>query len=79
MKILAVGDSFVPTRLFEIGLAALVAEHQVRYIQLDMDAPFVPSSPSERSIGEYAGNPQQLVDALAGLRCHVVRPIIFEQ
>ncbi len=37
MKILAVGDSFVPTRLFEIGLAALVAEHQVRYIQLDMD------------------------------------------
>ena len=64
MKILAVGDSFVPTRLFEIGLADLMDEHQVRCIQLDMDAPFVPSTPSERSIGEYAGNPQQLVDAL---------------
>ena len=66
MKILAVGDSFVPTRLFEIGLAHLAAEHRVRFIQLDMDAPFIPTTPSERSIKEYAGNPQQLVDALDG-------------
>lgn len=64
MKILAVGDSFVPTHLFEIGLAGLMAEHQIRCIQLDMDAPFVPTTPSECSINEYAGNPQQLADAL---------------
>ena len=66
MKILAVGDSFVPARLFETGLADLVAEHQIRFIQLDMNAPFIPTTPSERAIKEYAGNPQQLVDALDG-------------
>lgn len=66
MKILVVGDSFVPTRLFKIGLADLAAAHRVRFIHLDMDAPFVPATPSERSIKEYAGNPQQLVDALDG-------------
>jgi len=66
LKILAVGDSFVPTRLFETGLASLAAEHQIRFIQLDMDAPFVPMTPSERAIRECAGNPQQLVNALDG-------------
>ena len=66
MKILAVGDSFVPTRLFESGLADLAVEHQLRFIQLDMDAPFVPTTLSERAIREYAGNPQQLVNALDG-------------
>lgn len=64
MKILAVGDSFVPKRLFEIGLADLAAEHKIHYIQLDMDAPFIPVTPSESSLREYAGNPQQLVNAL---------------
>jgi len=64
LKILAVGDSFVPTHLFETGLAKLADEHKVRFIQLDMEAPFVPATPSESAITEYAGNPQQLVDAL---------------
>ena len=66
MKILAVGDSFVPVRLFETGLASLAADHRLRFLHLDMDAPFIPTSPSERAIREYAGNPQQLVDALDG-------------
>ena len=66
MKILAVGDAFVPVQLFEIGLASLADEYTVRFIELDMGAPFVPATPSERSIREYAGNPQQLVEALAG-------------
>lgn len=72
MKILAVGDSFVPVRLFEIGLTELAAEHQIRYMQLDMDAPFIPTSPSERTIREYAGNPQQLVEALEGVEALLV-------
>ncbi len=67
MRILAVGDSFVPTRLFEIGLKDVLSEHSVRFIQLDMNAPFVPTTPSERAIKEYAGNPQQLVSALDGV------------
>ena len=64
MKILAVGDSFVPVQMFERALAKLTGEHLIEFIQLDMDAPFVPITPSECSIKEYAGNPRQLVDAL---------------
>ena len=64
MKILAVGDSFVPTHMFETGLINL--KQQIRYIQLDMDAPFAPVTPSERAIKEFTGNPQQLVDAIDG-------------
>lgn len=66
VKILAVGDSFVPTYMFETALTAFKAEQQIRFIQLDMDAPFVPATPSERAIKEFAGNPQQLVDAIDG-------------
>jgi D-3-phosphoglycerate dehydrogenase len=66
LKILAVGDSFVPTRLFEFGLANLASRYQIRCIELDMDAPFVAVTPSEISLKEYAGNPQQLVKALDG-------------
>ena len=64
VKILAVGDSFVPTHMFETALTHLKAE--LRFIQLDMDAPFVPATPSERAIKEFAGNPQQLIDAIDG-------------
>ena len=64
MKILAVGDSFVPKHLFELGMARFAPEHKIRYIQLDMEAPFVPTTQSERIIIEYAGNPQQIADAL---------------
>lgn len=66
MKILAVGDSFVPRHLFEMGLKHLMNDHQVRFIELYMDATFTPATLSERSISEYAGNPRQLVDAVDG-------------
>ncbi|MHB8595553.1 MAG: NAD(P)-dependent oxidoreductase [Ktedonobacteraceae bacterium] len=64
MKILVVGDSFVPVQTFEVGLARFAGEHEIQFIHLEMDAPFVPITPSERSIKEYVGNPQQLVYAL---------------
>lgn len=65
MKILAVGDSFIPCHLFEIGLAELMgAGHRVRFIQVGRDASFTPATPSERALKEYEGHPQQLVDAL---------------
>ncbi len=64
MKILAVGDSFVPIHLFELGLARFASEHKIRYISLDMEAPFDPTTQSERTIIEYAGNPQQIAKAL---------------
>ena len=47
---------FVPVQTFEAGLARFAGEHEIQYIHLDMDVPFVPITPSERSIKEYAGN-----------------------
>lgn len=64
MKILAVGDSFVTTDMFRQGLSGLAGDHQIDILDLDMEAPFIPTSPSELGLREYAGNPQQLVDAL---------------
>lgn len=64
MKILAVGDSFVPTNLFRRGLAGLEASNEIRYLDLDMEAQFEPATTSERGIREHAGNPRQLVAAL---------------
>ena len=60
MKILAVGDSFVPVPVFEQGLAALRGRHQIEYLQLDESHEFVPRSTSERSIREYLGTPAEI-------------------
>ena len=61
MKILVVGDSFVPVPVFQRGLADLHAAHQLEYLQLDESQEFKPASASERSIREYLGTPGQLV------------------
>jgi D-3-phosphoglycerate dehydrogenase len=60
MKILVVGDSFVPVPVFEQGLAGLRSEHRLEYLQLDESKELVPASPSEYSIREYMGTPAQL-------------------
>ena len=60
MKILVVGDSFVPVPVFERGLAGLRNKHQFEYLQLDESEGFVPTTASERSIREYLGTPAQL-------------------
>src|ERR1700704_7172561 len=61
MKILVVGDSFVPVPVFQRGLAALQGKHQIEYLQLDESQQLVPTSASESSIREYLGTPAQLV------------------
>jgi D-3-phosphoglycerate dehydrogenase / 2-oxoglutarate reductase len=60
MKILVVGDSFVPVPVFEIGLAELRGGHQLEYLQLDESLAFVPVTASECSIREYLGTPAQI-------------------
>ncbi len=65
MKILAVGDSFVTPAAFERGLARLADRAEVRVIALDEEETFVPTTPSEQRIREYAGAPRQLVAALS--------------
>jgi D-3-phosphoglycerate dehydrogenase len=60
MKILVVGDSFVPVPVFEQGLAGLQSAHRLEYLQLDESQDFVPVSASEASIREYLGTPSQV-------------------
>ena len=54
MRILAVGDSYMPPRYFAEAFAELEAAHVIEYLQVDEMRRFVPSSPSER---EGAGVP----------------------
>jgi D-3-phosphoglycerate dehydrogenase / 2-oxoglutarate reductase len=60
MKILVVGDSFVPVPVFERGLAGLRADHRLEFLQLDESVELAPKSASECSIREYLGTPAQL-------------------
>jgi D-3-phosphoglycerate dehydrogenase / 2-oxoglutarate reductase len=61
MKILVVGDSFVPVAVFEQGLAGLRGAHRLEYLQLDESKELVPASASECAIREYLGTPAQIV------------------
>ena len=72
MKILVVGDSFVPVPVFERGLATLQSTHQLEYLQLDESQELVPNSASERSIREYLGTPAQVAERAGGADILVV-------
>src|ERR1700687_2298466 len=72
MKILAVGDSFVPVPVFERGLAGLQGMHALEYMQLDESQELVPVSASECSIREYLGTPAQLVDRVGDAEILIV-------
>jgi D-3-phosphoglycerate dehydrogenase len=60
MRILAVGDSYMPSTYFRAAFAILEQEHDVRYIDADESAPFEPSSPSELGLREFLGSPRAL-------------------
>jgi D-3-phosphoglycerate dehydrogenase len=60
MKILVVGDSFVPVAVFKRGLASLRGGYDLEYLQLDESEELVPTTASELSIREYLGTPAQV-------------------
>jgi D-3-phosphoglycerate dehydrogenase / 2-oxoglutarate reductase len=72
LKILVVGDSFVPVPVFERGLAVLQGKHQLEYLQLDESEELVPSSSSEGSIREYLGTPAQIAGRVRGAEILIV-------
>jgi D-3-phosphoglycerate dehydrogenase / 2-oxoglutarate reductase len=73
MRILAVGDSYMPPHYFRRALSGLQAEHDVQYIQVDPAAHFTPTSPSELRIKEYQGTPGELSRHMAGVQVLVVQ------
>jgi D-3-phosphoglycerate dehydrogenase len=62
MKILVVGDSYMPAGVFERALAG--SGHEVTALQLDEDARFGPETPGERGLREYVGHPRQIAARL---------------
>jgi D-3-phosphoglycerate dehydrogenase / 2-oxoglutarate reductase len=73
MKILAVGDEYMPPRYFEQGFAALEAMHEIEYFQVDAKRPFTPATPSEQKLKEYQGSPAELAARMAGVEVLVVQ------
>ncbi|HZQ49912.1 MAG TPA: NAD(P)-dependent oxidoreductase [Candidatus Dormibacteraeota bacterium] len=72
MKILVVGDSFVPVEVFKKGFAGIERAHEVEYLQLDESHLLEPRSESERSIREYLGTPGQIAQRVGDVDVLVV-------
>src|SRR6266849_1311960 len=62
MKIVVVGDSFVPVEVFKRGFEGLERAHSVVYVQLDESREFRPATESERALREYLGSPTQVAE-----------------
>jgi D-3-phosphoglycerate dehydrogenase len=72
MKILAIGDSYVPVDVLRRGLEPLRPTHEIDYGQVDQTETLDPVTESERRISEYAGTPGQVLGRLNGHEVLVV-------
>jgi D-3-phosphoglycerate dehydrogenase len=72
MKILVVGDTYMPPSYLEEALAALEQAFAVEYFQVDAERPFDPATPSELALREYQGSPAELVEHMAGVEVLVI-------
>jgi D-3-phosphoglycerate dehydrogenase len=72
MRMLAVGDSYMAPDYFRRAFEALEPEHEISYLTIDPDRPFVPRTASERRLREYEGTPAQLMEHLPGIEILVV-------
>jgi D-3-phosphoglycerate dehydrogenase len=64
LKILVVGDSFVPVAVFAGAFGPLARDHDVRFASVDENRTFEASTPSEHAISEYLGAPDQVAEML---------------
>jgi D-3-phosphoglycerate dehydrogenase len=64
MKALAVGDSYITVDAFRTAFDPLQPEIPVEYLELDETLAFEATTPSEKSIREYAGSPRQIAGTL---------------
>ena len=73
MRILAVGDSYMPVRYFRDAFAGLETAHEVVYMEVDVTSRFEPSTASELKLTEYLGSPRTLADWMSGVEVLVVQ------
>ena len=73
MRILAVGDSYMPPRYFEEAFAGLAVAHEIRYEQIDASLSPAMSSESERKLREFQGSPAELAGWMPGVEVLVLQ------
>jgi len=73
VRILVVGDSFMPPRYFRESFAGVELEHDVTYAQVDATQTFVATTASEQRIRESQGSPAELVGWMPGIEVLVVQ------
>jgi D-3-phosphoglycerate dehydrogenase len=64
VKLLVVGDSYMPVEVFRRAFERLGDDHRFDYLQLDMRRTDIGEGESERRIREYAGSPGQISERL---------------
>jgi D-3-phosphoglycerate dehydrogenase / 2-oxoglutarate reductase len=72
LRILVVGDSFAPMSVFASAFAGLARRNEISYRQLDPTRTFEPRTASGRSIREYEGSPDQIMEWIDGYDVLVV-------
>lgn len=73
MRILAVGDSYMPSRYFRQAMESLAARNEITFLDVDPDRAWIPSTPSELGLGEYQGSPGEIVERMTGVEVLVVQ------
>jgi D-3-phosphoglycerate dehydrogenase / 2-oxoglutarate reductase len=73
VKILAVGDSYMPIRYFAEAFGELEQAHDVEYLQVDPTRTLEPVTESERKLREYQGSPAELVERIHGMEVLAVQ------
>jgi D-3-phosphoglycerate dehydrogenase len=72
MKILVVGDAYMPPHYFRTAFARLENAHQVEYMEVDGGRTFTPGTASELRLHEFFGTPAELVPHMSGVEVLVV-------
>ena len=73
MRILVVGDSYMPPRYFEEAFTKVEIAHEVAYVQVDARRPFTPATESDLRLTEYQGSPAELAERIDGAEVLVVQ------
>src|SRR5579871_545440 len=61
LRVLAVGDPYMPASTFAAAFSGLGLEHRFEYLDVEARPDADPRTPSERRIREYIGTPDQLL------------------
>jgi D-3-phosphoglycerate dehydrogenase / 2-oxoglutarate reductase len=72
VRVLIIGDSFVPVEAFEGPFDVLSRAHDVRYASIDDSEDFEAATPSERKISEFLGSPQRVTELVGDAEVLVV-------